>query len=295
MNITEEIKQSFKYGSMLTKIIYINLAVFVIVRLLEVVYLLFNIGEASQFPLLLWLAVPADLNELLYKPWTVFTYMFLHHDFLHILFNLLWFYWFGKIFLQYLTEKQLLSVYILGGISGAVLYILAFNLFPLFEPYLQNSIALGASAAVLAIVVSISFYVPNYTLNLMFIGPVKLKYIALISIVIDVLSIAGANAGGHIAHLGGAIFGYLFISQYKTGKELSVDFDKFFKNIGAFFKPKPKIKVTYKKPKTDFEYNAEKAKKQEEIDRILDKIAKAGYESLSKQEKEILFNLGNKK
>jgi rhomboid family protein len=295
MNITDEIKQSFKYGSMLTKIIYINLAVFVIVRLVEVFYMLFNIGDASQFPLLMWLAVPADLGELLYKPWTIFTYMFLHHDFIHILFNLLWFYWFGKIFLQYLTEKQLLNVYILGGVFGALLYIVAFNLLPLFQPYLQSSIALGASAAVLAVVVSISFYVPNYTLNLMFIGPIKLKYIALISIAIDVLSIAGANSGGHIAHLGGALFGYIFISQYKSGKEFSLDFDKFFKSIAKLFKSKPKIKVTYKKPKTDMEYNAEKAKKQEDIDKILDKISKAGYESLTKEEKEILFNLGNKK
>jgi rhomboid family protein len=295
MNIVDEIKQSFKHGSMLTKLIYINLAVFVVVRLLEVFYLLFNIGAESQFPLISWLAVPSSLDQLLFKPWTIFTYMFLHHDFLHILFNILWFYWFGKIFLQYLTEKQLLNVYLLGGIFGALLYILAFNVFPLFQPYIENSIALGASASVLAVVIAISVYVPNYTLQLVFLGPVKLKYIALVTIGIDILSVAGDNAGGHIAHLGGALFGYLFISQLKAGKNFTIDFDKFFKNVGKMFKPKPKIKVTYKKPKTDMEYNAEKAKKQEEVDKILEKISKAGYESLTNKEKEILFNLSNKK
>ena len=129
----------------------------------------------------------------------------------------------------------------------------------------------------------------------MFIGPVKLKYIALFSIVLDILSIAGSNSGGHIAHLGGALYGYLFISQFRSGKNFGIDFDKFFKNIAEIFKPKPKIKVTYSKQRDDKKYNADKAKMQKEVDRILDKISKAGYESLTKEERDILFNLSNKR
>lgn len=193
------------------------------------------------------------------------------------------------IFLHYFDNKKLLSVYIVGGLAGAALYILSFNIFPLFDQALPMSYALGASASVIAIVIAISVYAPNHTINLLFFGPVKLKYIAMVSIVLDVLSIASSNAGGHIAHLGGALFGYLYISQLRKGKNITKGFDRFMDKIFSLFKPRDKFKVTYKRPVNDYEYNKDKATKQKGIDEILDKIAKSGYDSLTKKEKEILF------
>ncbi len=279
---------------MLTKLIYINLAVFVAVKLVQVVLFLFSTGQPGTFFLIDWLAVPANIEGLLSRPWTVFTYMFLHEGFLHILFNILWLFWFGRIFLEYLDENKLLGVYILGGLAGAALYIFAFNVFPVFAQVLPVSRALGASAAVLAVVISISVYVPNYTINLVFIGPVRLKYIAAVMIVLDVISIAGSNAGGHIAHLGGALFGWLFIRQYRKGKDLTRGISILFFKIASLFKPSRKLKVEYRKSRTDYEYHRQKAEKQKRIDDILDKISKSGYDSLSKEEKEILFRVSNK-
>ncbi len=150
--LVDEVKETFKHGSMLTKLIYINLAVFLAVKILDGIFGLFVVGSTNT--IVEWLAVPADVKQLIYKPWTVFTYMFLHQGFLHILFNMLWLFWFGKIFLEYLTGKQLLNVYLLGGLAGAALFILAFNLFPAFSQVIPVSVALGASAAVLAIVIA---------------------------------------------------------------------------------------------------------------------------------------------
>jgi len=285
--LIEEIKETFKQGSMLTKLIYVNLGVFLAVKIIDALFGLFVVD--SENVLIQWLAVPAQFSQLIRKPWTVFTYMFLHQGFMHILFNMLWLFWFGKIFLEYMTGKQLLNVYLLGGFAGAALYIMAFNIFPAFDNILPLSIALGASASVLAIVVATAVYVPDYTVYLMFLGPVKLKYIAVVSVIIDVVTLMDGNAGGHIAHMGGALFGYFYIKQLKQGKDISSGFGKTIDTIASWFKPKNNLKVTYKRGETDLDYNKRKNIEQKEIDRILEKIAKSGYESLSKNEKEILF------
>ena len=162
--------------------------------------------------------------------------MFLHSSFLHILLNLLWLFWFGKIFLEYLDQKKLLSVYLLGGLAGGALFILSYNVFPVFKENLAISIALGASAAVMAIVMTISFYVPDYSIRLLFLGNLKLKYLAIAVIVIDIMSIQGGNAGGHIAHLGGAIFGIIYASQIRKGKDISKGFNRFMDWLFSFFK-----------------------------------------------------------
>ena len=295
MAIIDEIKKMYQNGGVIIKLIFVNVAVFVFVGILGLFSLFVDFDTVK------WLAVPADLKVLLYRPWTLITYMFLHYDFLHILFNMLWLFWFGKIFLEFLNSKQLLSVYLLGGISGAVLYILAFNTIPTFIHLVPASVALGASASVYAIVVAISAYAPDYSINLMFIGRVKIKYVAIFVIALDVLSIAGSNAGGHIAHLGGAIFGYLFAVQFKKGSDLTKLFSSFIDGLAEWFQKKPKMKVTenkYKtkqKPKTDQEYNKQKSDDQSEMDRILGKISKSGYDSLTKKEKETLFKYSNKK
>lgn len=293
MGIADQIRETFKRGSSLIKLIYINVAVFLAIKILQVLAFLFGFSGVSSF-LVPWLAVPSDLGTLITRPWTLFTYMFLHEGFFHILFNLLWLYVFGRIFLMYLSEKRLLSVYLVGGLAGAALYILAFNIFPAFQQVVSVSLALGASASVMAIVIAISVYVPNFSINLLLIGPVKLKYIAIFTIILDVLSIPSSNSGGHIAHLGGAIFGYFYIAQFRKGKNLTRGFDRFMDNVFALFKPRPRFRVTHKqnRPKTDLEYNREKAKRQEKINKILEKISKKGYESLTKEEKEILFKAG---
>lgn len=302
MDIVSEIKQSFKQGSSLTKLIYINLAIYLLVNIINIITLLFQI---PFFSLVQWLAVPANTDELILKPWTIISYMFLHEGFMHILFNMLILYWFGKMFLDYLNQKQLLSVYVLGGLSGGLLFILFYNLFPAFEMYKNGAIALGASASVMAVVFSISFLTPNREIRLMFIGPVKIMYIALSYLVIDVLSIAssggniGDNAGGHIAHLGGALFGYFYIYQFKKGRNIAKGFDKIIDSIFSLFtiNKKPKLRVKYRNTSTstyshsqDIEYNSQKKASQDEINIILEKISKSGYDSLNKNEKEKLFN-----
>jgi len=295
-NIWEGIKSSFREGSALTKLIYINLAVFLVVNIVSVITYVMGI-QNPQIPFLVkWLSVPADANALLHRPWTVFTYMFLHQGFLHILFNMLWLYWFGRIFLSYLDQKKLLSIYLLGGITGAAAYIFAYNLFPVFENIRWGAYALGASASVMAVVLATVVYAPNHVVRLMFIGPVKIKYIALFFLFTDIINIPNGNAGGHLAHLGGAFYGWLFIYQLRKGKDISVGFTTLLDSFFSLFR-KRKMKVSYKKTQqmTDEEYNKSKKENQKELNRILEKIAKSGYDSLNKDEKAILFKSSDKK
>lgn len=294
MNIIDELKDSFRQGSILTKFIYINIGVFVAVKIVQIFLYLFN-TPGDTMNLLKWLAVSADLSEVIKRPWTVVTYMFLHENFIHILFNLLWFYWFGRIFLEYFEQKKLAGVYILGGLAGAVLYILSFNIFPVFGSILHNSLALGASASVMAIVIAVSFYVPDHTVHMMFFGQIKIKYLAIAVFLLTSIFDFSTNTGGKIAHIGGALLGYLFTYQYRNGKDITRGVNRFTDVVVSYFKPRKKMKVTYKRPKTDMEFNRERAEKQKEIDGILDKISKGGYESLTKKEKEILFKMGKGK
>jgi membrane associated rhomboid family serine protease len=297
MNPFVEFKRTFSKRSTLTQLILINVSVFLFLKILGVLFFLFKQENLEQL-VLSYLALPADPQVIIRKPWTVISYMFLHYDFFHILFNMLWLYWFGKIFLEYLNPKKLISVYLIGGLAGGLVYVLAFNLFPVFQESVAQSVALGASAAVLAIVMAIAFFVPDYTLYLMFIGPVKLKYIALATVLIDLLSIRSGNAGGHLAHLGGALFGFVYAVQLRRGKDMSKGFSRFMDRLFSLFRRRPNMKVEYKRPQgrpeTDMEYNARRAAEQHTIDQILDKIARNGYEGLSKEEKEILFKSSKK-
>jgi len=291
MNIIQEIKDSFKNGTVLTRLIYINLAVFLALHIAIIFLYLFS-AEEVVYNIIEWLAVPADLRVLLIVPWSVVTYMFLHKDFFHILFNLLWLYWFGKIFLSYMDEKRFLNVYLLGGISGALLFILAYNVVPVLSQQSSNSIAMGASAAVMAIVIATATYAPNHVIYLMFIGPVRILWVALVGFILSSMVDFSVNTGGKIAHMGGALFGYLFILRYKQGKDITRWFTVIMDGIFSFFKPRKKVKVTHKRTDNDYVYNAVKKEKQKNIDSILDKISKTGYDSLTKEEKETLFKMG---
>jgi membrane associated rhomboid family serine protease len=291
-SIFEELKQTFTKGSALIKIIFINLAVFILYSLIYLVLVFSKTSDSVNVTE--WFAVPAYLPHLLLKPWTLLTYMFYHEDFLHILFNMLWLFWFGKIFLYFFDDRKLISIYLLGGFAGAIFYIAAFNFIPYFHPVLPFSAALGASAAVMAIVFAVSLYAPDFKVNMLFFGEVKLVYIALVSAVIDVIMIPHGNAGGHIAHLGGAFLGYVFAIRYRSGNDITRGFSKFIDLVASVFKPR-RLKVAHKKPVNDMDYKKTKVDMQNEIDRILDKISKGGYESLTKDEKETLFKMGTPK
>jgi membrane associated rhomboid family serine protease len=290
MSIWEEIKTTFKHGSNLTRLLYINGAVFLVVKIIEVIGVLAsNPFLAERF--LGFLAVPAFLPNLAGRFWTPITYMFLHQGFIHLLFNLLWLYWFGKIFLHYLDQRKLVAVYLLGGLAGALLYIVFFNIFPAFSGVLSLSIALGASASVMAVVAAIATWVPEYEITLFLFGRVRLKYLALIIFLLTSVFDFSVNTGGKIAHIGGALFGFVYAISLKKGTDLGWGINGILDFFVTLFRPGRKLKVKYKKtPRNDFEYNKVKVEHQAEIDRILDKISKGGYDSLTREEKNRLFS-----
>ena len=271
-------------GSKLNLLIGINIAVFLAVNIPAVIEKAFFEGNFISSHLNDYLSLPAYLPKLLTRFWTPFTYMFMHAGILHILFNMLWLYWFGQIFEEYLGKKRTLGLYIMGGLAGAFLFVLSFNTIPAFThanaAYL--SVMVGASASIMAIIVATATLLPDYTISLILIGPVRLKWLALFFVIIDFLGVSGLNAGGEISHLGGALLGYLYINQLQKGND-------WIGNIAKLFKTRPKLKVVSKNTSG----SSSAVPRQEEIDVILDKISRSGYDSLSKQEKEILFRASN--
>ncbi len=292
-----DLKNSFNRGSINLQFIYINVGVFVVTTLVSVFLMLFNIGDTSWMD---FLELPAYIPAVLKQPWSLFSYMFLHAGALHLLFNMLWLYWFGQLFLSFFSARHFRGLYIWGGLCGGFLYLLALNTLPYFTPYIYSSTLLGASASVLAIVVATAVREPEYRMNFMFIGAVRLKYVALFLVVIDLLFLTSGNGGGHIAHLGGALAGWWFAWSLRKGhdvtKWINVVFDWF--STGISFKPsvkKPKMKARRGGSRVDdYEYNARKKQQGEEIDRILDKLKKSGYGSLTTEEKKRLFDASKK-
>ena len=285
------LKREFTQGSTLNKLIYINLGLFILVSALEVLSFLFqfNINNViNKFYL------PANFNSIIQQPWSFISYMFLHSGFLHLVFNMIWLHFGGKLFLQYLNQKQLLSTYLLGGLSGGILFIISYNYIPVFQLLTSKAVAVGSSASVFAIMVAAATYSPNHAIRFPFIGFMKLKHIAIFMITLDILSIPKGNAGGNIAHIGGAIFGYLYIKQIQRGNDISINFYYLLKKLTYTFKTKREEGAIKKRAKSDYQFNSEKADKQKEIDKILEKISISGYDSLSKAEKACLFS-GSKK
>jgi membrane associated rhomboid family serine protease len=303
-SILEDFKNAWdKPNNAPAQIIIINVVAFVFLGLLLVISRISGndwLFEAvyKQF------SIPPLLSEFIFRPWTIITYSFAHSlsGIFHILFNMLVFFWFSKLILEFLGNKKVISIYILGALAGGVAYLLAYNFIPFFNQTAgQIDGMVGASAAVYATVVAAATFMPNYTFFLLFLGPVRIKYIAAFYIVISLLGSVGSNAGGNIAHLGGAFMGWLFISQLRSGNDLgawTISVINFFK---SFFVSQPKIKVTHrnqsnaKANKTRrSNYQANDKVDQDEIDAILDKISQSGYESLSKDEKQKLFNASKK-
>lgn len=259
---------------------------------------LFNRSAAGIFELL---ALPASFTRFILQPWSLFTYMFMHAGFMHILFNMLWLYWFGQLFLYFFSGKHLRGLYILGGICGGLLYMISYNLFPYFRPMVEVSTMVGASASVLAIVVATAYREPNYPVRLFLFGTIRLKYLALIVVLTDLLFITSGNAGGHIAHLGGALAGLWFAASLSKGTDITVWINRILDGVSSLFykknwKRKPKMKVHYGNysREQDYDYNARKKAQSDEVDRILDKLKKSGYESLTTEEKKSLFDASKK-
>ncbi len=291
--IFDDLKQTFKQGNIVVRLIYINVAAFVVSTLLSVVLGLFTVS-ATEFLRNLYL--PADLLQLLRRPWSIITYMFMHAGIWHLLGNMLWLYWFGKLFLYFFSAKHLRGLYVLGGLLGGLLFIVAYNIFPIFKGQLYSATLVGASASVLAIAIATAVREPEYLINLMFIGPVRLKYFALFIVLFDTLSIGSSNAGGHMAHLGGALAGWWFVKGIGNGYDITHWINTCLDTIVGLFSKrkreprKPKMKVHAANSRvTDYEYNANKKQKSDEVDKILDKLKQSGYSSLSDEEKRRLF------
>jgi membrane associated rhomboid family serine protease len=276
-----------KSDSKLSLLIGINVVVYLGINIVAVIEQLFT-GFGNSAVLAYtneYLLLPAYLPKLLYRFWTPFTYMFMHAGIFHILFNMLWLYWMGQIFEEYLGNKRTIGLYLFGGLAGGLLFVACYNLVPAFTNVnaAANGVVVGASASVMAIIIATATLLPNYAIQLILIGPVKLKWIALFYIVIDFLGIASANAGGEIAHLGGALFGFIYIKQVQRGHD-------WIESINKLFVPKAKMKVvSHSGPLR----KASGVPRQEDVDRILDKISGSGYDSLTKQEKETLFRASN--
>jgi membrane associated rhomboid family serine protease len=270
----------FKSDNPLFLFIGINVLVFLLIKLVAVAEFLFTGSTASSEWLNFQMAMPAYLPDLVYKFWSPVTYMFGHSGLFHILFNMLWLYWLGRIFLDFLNKRQFVFTYLAGGLAGAALFLLVYNTFPVFQPSLQAAVLIGASASVMAIIAATATLVPDYTISLLLLGPVKIKYLALVYFVLDVISIAGANPGGSLAHIGGAILGFIYIKQLRSGNDWS-----------KIFRKKRKLTIVQKGNPS---MKANKLPDQEVIDLILDKISKSGYDSLSSKEKEQLFKASNK-
>jgi membrane associated rhomboid family serine protease len=291
MAIIDDIKRKYRQGTMLMRIIYINIAIFVLLHLVAFVGVIMSVPAQGMIQ---WLQVPSNLSQLLYAPWTLITYMFTHYDLLHILFNMLWLYWMGRIFLEYFTPKRLSALYLLGGLGGALLYLLAMNLLPHFIG--SNAYLMGASASVIAIVVAVAIWAPDYKIGLLFIGEVSLKWVAIITIGIDLLSVDAGNAGGHIAHLGGAAVGAIYATALRRGTDITRPLNAALDWLASLFSRRDKgIGAPVGGTAYNSQHQATDEPTEAQIDAILDKIKRSGYTSLTDKERDLLFRASRKK
>ncbi|MFD3002068.1 rhomboid family intramembrane serine protease [Pontibacter toksunensis] len=303
MSILEDIKYSFRQSSnTLKQLIIINVIVFVVLIVMRTILVL--TGGSEIYGLIMsYLALNSYPLTFITRPWTLITYFFTHEGFLHIIFNMLNLYWFGQIVREYLGEKKLLSLYVLGGLAGGILYLLCYNFIPYFADRAAVSMMIGASASVLAVVVGAATLLPNFAFNLILIGPIRIKYIAAFLVLLSISGAVGDNAGGNIAHIGGAVLGWAFIKQLQRGNDMGRPVHAILGFFSRLFSRSPKMKVTHRRTSatSSTSTNGNRAPfgqpgkpSQNEIDRILDKISSSGYESLSKDEKQKLFQASQK-
>lgn len=275
-SVLEDIKfKVLKSGNPVFLYMGINIAIFVAFSLISVVVFFVGYQGLVEGFIANYLAFPSNPNLWLSHFYTPLTYQFFHADIFHILFNMLWLYWMGQLFLSFVKPRQFHFVYLGGGILGALFYALMYNVMPAFQSVVSSSTVTGSSAAVMAIFVAVATLVPDYSIRLLLIGNVKLKYLVIVYIILDIIAMKSYNAGGSIAHLGGAIFGFMYIKILQSGTDLS-----------TIFKKKPKLRVV----KNEVAKKTTTSVNQQEIDAILDKISKTGYDKLTRDEKQTLFN-----
>lgn len=297
-NFFTNLKQTYQQGRMPVRFVYINVGIFILTFLVRTILLLFNHNGSELFS---FLELPAWTERFICQPWSLITYMFMHADILHLLFNMLWLYWFGQLFLFFFSERSFCGLYFFGGLCGGVLYMLFYNIFPYFSAAVYTAMLMGASASVLAITVATAVREPDFRVRLFLFGEIRLKYIALLMVGMDLLLMTSGNAGGHIAHLGGALGGLWFALSMRRGRDITgwINFliDKIV-NLFSWFSKRPKrkarMKVHYNFREKDYDYNARKKAESEEIDRILDKLKQSGYGSLTTEEKKALFDASKK-
>ena len=299
MAIIDDIKRSYKQGSMLLRLIFINIGLFVLLHVVVIAAMLFNVNGGA---VLTWMELPSDLSLLLRRPWTLVTYMFTHYGLLHILFNMLWLYWLGRIFMEFFSPKQLTGLYLLGGLGGAVLYLLAYNLLPHLAGI--SSSLIGASASILAVVIATAVYVPDYKIGLLFIGEVPLKWVAIVTMLISLIGMEGGNIGGNIAHIGGAIVGAWFALSIKRGRDITRPLNAAIDAVLGLFNGRSIKAPDFKRPKRKAAPSTESSQphhrpadgvSEEELDLILKKIKDAGYDALSDEERDKLFKVSRRR
>lgn len=287
----------FASATMLMKIVVINIAVFLVLNIISIV-MIFAGEESGRFIVEQWVAMPGNFGRLARHAWTPLSYMFSQIEPLHLIFNMLWLYWFGIVFQLLSTPKRMIGLYLLGGLGGAALYLLAVNTIPYFAGH--GGLLIGSSASVIAIVTATAIMAPDYRMNLLFLGAVSLKWIAIVTIGIDLLSVTGSNAGGHIAHLGGAAIGAIFALGLKRGHDITAPLNSLIDAIVNLFRRRPKVRParfrasgapSAPRPKAP---SAASAADQAELDKILDKIKKSGYSSLTADERARLFDVSRR-
>lgn len=301
----EDLKSLFRGNHFIGQMILINAGVFLLVNLIASLFLDGNDMRIHQ-----WIGLPAHLNELILVPWTVFTYMFAHGGLWHLIFNMYLLYWFGRIFGSMMGEARLIGLYFLSGLAGGALYLVIYNLLFLGGEAVGGMFLVGSSAAIMGVMIAAGARFPDYTVNLLLLGSVRLKYVALVIFILSTLLDFNVNMGGKIAHIGGAAMGYFYVLGLNKGKDYAMSFYTLFENSTKIFKRKPKLRVVPKDHRsstasssrsskyTKTSKTSSKTSAEEEIqkktDAILDKISKSGYENLTKEEKDFLFKLSNK-
>jgi membrane associated rhomboid family serine protease len=294
--LLDDFKGAFKKpNNGLIQIILINVIVFLVLIVLRVILSISEVPDVYH-AITKQLIIPPLIQNFIFKPWTLFTYFFTHEEIFHILFNMLFLYWFGKLVDEYLGNRRLINLYILGGLTGGVLYLLMYNLIPYYQFRSSFDGMLGASGAVFAVVVGAATLMPNYTFFLFLLGPVRIKYIAAFYVILSFAQAIGSNAGGNIAHLGGALIGFLFVKQLKKGTDLGQPLTNMAEGLKKLFRRKTPMKVTHRRKESVRSSYGQPTyvPNQDEIDAILDKISRSGYESLTKEEKQKLFRASQK-
>lgn len=287
-----------KPNNTLVQIILVNTVVFLLLLLAKIGFMMAD-NQGMYYLIRQQIMIPGSVQAFLHKPWTLFTYFFAHDDIFHILYNMLFLYWFGRLIDEYLGNRRLVGLYVMGGVAGGVLYLAIYNTVPYFQHQADTALMLGASGAAYAVAVGAATLLPNYTFHLLFLGAVRIKYIVFFFIILSFAQTAGVNAGGHLAHLGGAVLGFAYVKMLQNGTDIGRPIYWVMESWNNLVRPKPPVRVSYRQRSSAGAATSSYAAgststsvntpDQDEVDMILDKISRSGYESLTREEKQKLF------